>query len=664
MKRIIVISFLLGFLITSILTAQLWQQNDAIFNSSGVPSLPFSQPRFADLDGDGDMDMILGNINDAPFYIENIGTIASPAFAEGDDIFSGISSLDAEMGVCADLDNDGDLDFISGGFSGLNYFENIGTVTTPSFQQVSNYFAGLSVGQIPIPDLADVDDDNDLDMVVGLSEDGSVKIYLNTGTVTVALFSESNVINIGDVGLYAYPNFCDLDADNDQDIVVGRDLHGFVYYQNNGDPQSGLWEVNASVFIGLGDETYWNSPGLTDINGDGTIDLIFGTAAGPLHFYENNGTPTIPSWQENTTLFGGVIDVGGASNPFFYDFDDDGDFDLVSGSQLGNIKYYQNVGTAYAPAWAENSSYFASIDHSIYSAITLGDVNDDGLPDAIVGDLNGHFFFHLNTGTGFFWDTEVLAFVALGSWSAPRLVDMDEDEDLDIVAGNESGNLFYFENQGSLSEPDWVEVTGYFGNIDVGTNCVPTVGDLNMNNSLDVITGDMWGEVQFFENMEGTWMENSAPVSGITGGQNTTPALADLDNDGDLDLTLGNYDGTLNYYENLHFIVDNDPELPLTNSYKLCNYPNPFNPSTIISFSIPNESKVNLSIYNTKGQKVKDLSPNLCHAELVEVRGEIKYSVTWDGVDETGKSVGSGVYFYKLNVNSKTETVKKCLLLK
>lgn len=656
MKRIIIINFLLGFFITSTLAAQPWLQNDTIFNSSGVPSLPFSQPRFADLNGDGDLDMILGNINDAPFYIENIGTATSPVFTQGEDIFSGISSLDAEMGVCADLDNDGDLDFISGGYTGLNYFENIGTVTTPLFQMINNFFTGLNVGQNPIPDLADIDDDNDLDMVVGLSEDGSVKIYINTGTVTTAQFSESNVINIGDVGLYAYPNFCDLDADNDQDIVVGRDSHGFVYYQNNGNPQSGLWEVNTSVFTGIGDETYWNSPGLTDINGDGTIDLIFGTVAGPLHYYENNGTPTIPSWQENTTLFGGVIDVGGASNPFFYDFDDDGDFDMVSGSQLGNIKYYQNVGTAYAPAWIEDSSYFESIDHSIYSAITLGDVNNDGLPDAIVGDLSGHFYFHRNTGTGFVFESDVLTFVALGGWSSPRLVDMDYDSDLDIIAGNEAGNLFYFENQGTSSIPDWVEITGYFDGIDVGTNCVPTVGDLNLNNSLDVITGDIFGEVQLFEDIEGTWIENFISVAGITGGQNTTPALVDLDDDGDLDLTLGNYDGTLNYYENLYYFVDSDPEQPQINSYKLCNYPNPFNPSTTIEFSLQYGSKVELTIFNIKGQKIKTL------ANTNFTKGY--HTVIWNGFNESEDSVSSGVYLYELKVNGKTESTKKCLMLK
>ncbi len=656
MKKIIILILLL--LVESILFSQPWLQNDAVFNSSGVPSLPFSQPRFADLDAEGDQDMILGNINDAPVYIENLGTPTNPAFAPGFEIFTGISQLDAEMGVCADLDNDGDLDFITGGYTGLNFFENIANMYFPVFQKVNDFFYGLNAGQNPVPDLADVDDDNDLDMVVGLSEDGGVKIYINIGTVTVAQFSESDVVYIGDVGLYAYPNFCDLDADGDQDIVVGRDIHGFVYYQNNGTPQSGMWEVNESVFTGIGNDTYWNSPGLTDINGDGTIDLIFGTAAGPLHYYENNGTPTLPSWLVNTTLFGGVLDVGGASNPFFYDFDGDGDFDMVSGSQLGDIKYFENIGTAYAPAWEEDNAYFASIDHSIYSAITLGDVYNNGLPDAIVGDLSGHFYFHRNTGFGYVFESDVLSFVSLGGWSAPRLVDMDNDNDLDIVAGNENGNLFYFENQGTPSTPDWVEVAGYFGSIDVGTDCAPTVGDLSMNSSLDIVTGDISGELQFFENIEGNWTENHYFVSGISGGQNTTPALVDMDNDGDIDLALGNYDGTFNYYENQHIVVSADPEEPYINPYELHNFPNPFRQSTTISYygttNLHEFSQIN--IYNIKGQLVRKFKIQNLKLKINEV--------VWDGKDEAGKEVKPGIYFYKLSINGKTEALEKCLLVR
>ena len=89
---------------------------------------------------------------------------------------------------------------------------------------------------------------------------------------------------------------------------------------------------------------------------------------------------------------------------------------------------------------------------------------------------------------------------------------------------------------------------------------------------------------------------------------------------------------------------------------QLTNYPNPFNPSTTINFSIPKESNVELSIFNIKGQKVKNLVTNNFE------KGN--YSVVWLGKDEAGKSVSSGVYFYKIKFDGKNESVKKCLLLK
>jgi len=95
------------------------------------------------------------------------------------------------------------------------------------------------------------------------------------------------------------------------------------------------------------------------------------------------------------------------------------------------------------------------------------------------------------------------------------------------------------------------------------------------------------------------------------------------------------------------------------------NFPNPFNPSTTISFDLSSENieNIELNIYNLKGQKVKDLTPSLCHPELVEGRGTNRFSVVWNGKDESNKSVTSGVYFYKLQVNGKQRS-KKMLLLK
>jgi len=88
----------------------------------------------------------------------------------------------------------------------------------------------------------------------------------------------------------------------------------------------------------------------------------------------------------------------------------------------------------------------------------------------------------------------------------------------------------------------------------------------------------------------------------------------------------------------------------------LSNYPNPFNPSTTIRFSIWNNSKIDLSIYNIKGQKIKTLTRNEYNKGI--------HSVIWHGDNESGQEVNSGIYFYKLNINSKTEMIKKCLLIK
>jgi len=92
---------------------------------------------------------------------------------------------------------------------------------------------------------------------------------------------------------------------------------------------------------------------------------------------------------------------------------------------------------------------------------------------------------------------------------------------------------------------------------------------------------------------------------------------------------------------------------------KLMNYPNPFNPSTTISFELKTDITENteLVIYNLKGQKVRTFLINPSTHQLIN-------SVTWHGDDESGKPVSSGVYLYKLNVNSKTEAMRKCVLLK
>jgi predicted outer membrane repeat protein len=85
------------------------------------------------------------------------------------------------------------------------------------------------------------------------------------------------------------------------------------------------------------------------------------------------------------------------------------------------------------------------------------------------------------------------------------------------------------------------------------------------------------------------------------------------------------------------------------------NYPNPFNPETMISFSIPEESKIELTVYNIKGQKVRSLANN------VFIKGN--HSVVWNGDDDKGKSVSSGIYFYKLRTKEDSK-IRKMILLR
>ena len=90
------------------------------------------------------------------------------------------------------------------------------------------------------------------------------------------------------------------------------------------------------------------------------------------------------------------------------------------------------------------------------------------------------------------------------------------------------------------------------------------------------------------------------------------------------------------------------------------NYPNPFNPTTTISFNISRKDAkdAEIVIYNIKGQKVKQLK-----IEIRQLPDKIN-EVVWDGTDENNHPVSSGIYFYKLKVDDKTIATKKCLLLK
>jgi hypothetical protein len=96
-----------------------------------------------------------------------------------------------------------------------------------------------------------------------------------------------------------------------------------------------------------------------------------------------------------------------------------------------------------------------------------------------------------------------------------------------------------------------------------------------------------------------------------------------------------------------------DPTLP---TFQLSqNYPNPFNGQTLISFELRTGANVQLIVYNVMGQSVRQLTQGFHYPGW--------YTATWDGTNEAGEKVGSGIYLYRLNVGQEAST-KRLLLLK
>ena len=108
------------------------------------------------------------------------------------------------------------------------------------------------------------------------------------------------------------------------------------------------------------------------------------------------------------------------------------------------------------------------------------------------------------------------------------------------------------------------------------------------------------------------------------------------------------------FYSKVLLSADENQIIPNKHSLRQ-NYPNPFNPITNIAYSIPETEKVNLSIFNIKGQIVKTL--------VNETKQSGYYSVRWNGTNNSGIKVASGLYFYKLSAG-KTILNKKMILLK
>ncbi len=649
---------------------QNWEKVDTIFSPSGVIVKSFTAPAFADLDDDGDFDLLLGNLGDPADYYENIGTTQLPKFKLKNDLLEPVHNgfpTNSAYPAFVDLDGDLDFDMVIGGYNGILYYENIGSKTRPEFNEVDTLFTNVNplIGSDARPAFVDIDGDGDFDLYVGIGESligpaptaGITLAFRNIGTAGSPLWQQDNslVTSIADVGLNAYPAFVDIDNDNDYDLLLGRDLQSFVYYKNNGTPAAPVWLGVYALFSGVETTNYWKDPTFCDLDGDGDFDLIYGTDDGDILFYENNGTITSPSFVYNAAYFA-IKKVNGSSTVSFADFDNDGDFDMISGSTLSNFQYFKNDGTSTQPVFYKSTAPFSTISAGFRCSPIFADIDKDSDIDIISGvATGGKVTAYINNGSSFSTNASIFSNVQVNYQSVPTMADMNDDGYLDILVGSDDQNdtKFYLNDSTNY----FTQNTTIFAGVAFPGSCRPALADVDNDNDFDLLIGDMWGELKYYENIgnsrEPLWQLNDTLFAGIEVKQAAHPGFADLDGDGRLDMVIGEYDGNFSYFKNLFAVVSDVKETnnSVQKNFSLeQNYPNPFNPSTTIEFKVAEPGYVSIKVFDALGREVAAL--------VNEFMQPGNYNINFDASILT-----SGIYFYQLKTSSFVQT-KKMLLLK
>jgi len=250
-----------------------------------------------------------------------------------------------------------------------------------------------------------------------------------------------------------------------------------------------------------------SAPTFVDINNDGDYDYFAGLSNGFLAYYQNLGTNTSPnfdSWYYATGF--GIFNVGNNAKPAFADLDGDGDYDAYIGEAGYTIYYFRNSSSTNPNFTYISNNPFGIANLGAIVAPTFVDIDDDGDLDLFTGELYGNIYFFRNIGTqtnpifsGVF--TNPFGLSDVGNYSTPAFSDVDFDGDYDAFIGNQSGNIIVFPNNGTSEDPDFgLPVTNPFGLSNVGTYAAPTFVDINDNGKEDLFVGNANGITYYFQN--------------------------------------------------------------------------------------------------------------------------------------------------------------------
>ena len=192
-------------------------------------------PAFGDLDDDGDDDLVLGDWRDELTLHRNRGPgeDGRVRWEAADSALATLSRGSHAVPALGDLDGDGDLDLLVGEASGtINLFRNVGTPSEPDFELVSDAWRGIRVERRSAPALGDLDGDGDLDLLVGSSGQG-IRLWRNEGTPSAPDFVDEGRLDADTRGLSA-PALADVDGDGTAELFSGTASGGLLWFERDG----------------------------------------------------------------------------------------------------------------------------------------------------------------------------------------------------------------------------------------------------------------------------------------------------------------------------------------------------------------------------------------------------------------------------------------------
>lgn len=359
-------------------------------------------------------------------------------------------------------------------------------------------------------------------------------------------------------------------------------------YENDGD---------LDLLVGIDD---WG-----DYGWDNAFDENGNWTNGPLHGYVYLLENVDGTYQEKGKLqaAGKPIDVYGAPSPNLYDFDGDGDLDLICGEFIDQFTWFENTGTREQPTYAAGKTLKneqGEITMDLEMIIPVGvDWDQDGDIDLVVGDEDGRVALIENTGAvkesmpvfkspAYF--KQEAGNVKFGALATPVSVDWDQDGDEDLICGNSAGYIGFIENLDGGNPPKWdrpklLQADGEVIRIMGGENgsiqgpaeskwgyTTLSVADWDGDELPDIIVNSIWGKVEWYRNTglkkapklasaqpievqwEGAppkpeWNWWSPEPNELSTQWRTTPYAIDWNEDGLMDLVMLDHEGYLAYFE-------------------------------------------------------------------------------------------------------------------